>query len=83
MWVSVVPLAGHHLEVGASLGNQIGNLVVAAVDVGESLVEGYVEFGELVVAADEALEECLVAQVKSGEVVVGAVDKLNLLAVLQ
>ena len=45
------------MEVGACLGAEVGDHVVAAVDVGQSLVEADVKHGELVVVAEQALEE--------------------------
>ena len=68
--LSVVPLAGDHAEVGASLGAEVGNHVRAAVDVGKSLVEAYIKHGELVVVAENTLEESLVGEAKLGKVVV-------------
>lgn len=35
----VVPLAGYHAQVRSGLSTQVGNLVVAAVDVGEVFIE--------------------------------------------
>ena len=60
--VSVVPLAGNHPEVGAGDCSEVGNHVVAAVDVGKSLIEADVEHGELVVVAEESLQEGLISQ---------------------
>ena len=61
------------MEVGATDGAEVGKEVVAAVNVGESLVEAYVDSVELIVVADQTLKEVLVAQVKTGKVVVRAV----------
>ena len=70
------------MEVGACLGAEVGNHVIAAVDVGQSLVEAYVKHCELVVVAEEALEESLVRQRESGKVVVRAVDEDQVRAVV-
>lgn len=68
--LSVVPLAGHHGEVGTGLGAQIGDGVEAAVDVAQCRVKGYVEHVQLVVVAQQTLQEVEVAQGQGGQVVV-------------
>lgn len=74
--VSEVPLASDHAQVRASHSTHIGDVVVTAVDVDESLVKRDIECVELVVVAKQTLQECLVREVKSGEVVVKAVNIL-------
>lgn len=77
-----IPLAGELLEVVVTDGAEVGDRVVAAVYVGQSLAERKVESRKLVVVAEYALEERLVAKVKVRKVVVRAVYELDIRAVL-
>ena len=79
--ILVIPLAGNHPKIRAGNGSHVGNHVVATVDIGKSLVEGYIEHLKLVVVAKETLQECLVAEGQLSKVVVGAVHEDKLRAV--
>ena len=77
----VVPLAGYHSQVRASYRTEVYDLVVAAVDVREGLVERYVKHCQLVVVAEKSLEESLVREIQLSEVVVRAVYENQVRAV--
>ena len=77
----VVPLAGNHTERVVTDGAEVGNHVVAAVDVRQCRVKRYIEQGQLVVVAKQTLQEGLVCQSKLGKIVVGAVYEEHLRAV--
>ena len=69
------------MQVGASYRAEIGDHVIAAVDIGKCLIKRYVEHCKFVVAADKTLEESLIAESKSCEVIVRAIHKLELRAI--
>ena len=76
----VVPLAGNHCQVVATDCTEVSDVVVAAVDVGKSLVKRNIKHLELVVVADKTLEESLIAESQAGQVVVAAVNILQIRA---
>ena len=74
----VIPLASHHTEVVAGDCTEVDNLVVTAVDICKSLVEGYIKHCQLIVVTDKTLKESLVGKGQLGKVVVRAIHILKI-----
>ena len=79
----VVPLASYHVQVGATDGAEVSDVVVTAVDVGKSLVKRYVKHCQLVVVANQTLQEGQIAEGQACQVVVRAIDVLQVGAVVK
>ena len=77
-----IPLAGKLLEVVVTDCAKVGDSVVAAVYVGQSLAERQVKSRKLVVVAKNTLKEGLVAKIQVRKVVVRAVYELNVRTIL-
>ncbi len=54
---SVIPLTCHHPEIRATNRAEIGNLIVAAVDVNQCIVKRHIHSVQLIVVANQTLQE--------------------------